>query len=52
MSLANRSKEKGLKVKIDGPVDVNGGTSHFLKRKFESDEKGLVITRGWLVSWS
>ncbi|CAE7237776.1 unnamed protein product [Symbiodinium sp. CCMP2592] len=45
MALANRLKDKGLKVKIDGPVDVNGGTSHFLKRKFESIEKGLVITQ-------
>ncbi|CAE7419945.1 unnamed protein product [Symbiodinium sp. CCMP2592] len=45
MALAKRLKDKGLKVKIDGPVDVNGGTSHFLKRKFESIEKGLVITQ-------
>ena len=45
MALANKLKDKGLKVKIDGPVDVNGGISHFLKRKFESDEEGLTVTQ-------
>ncbi|CAE7906092.1 true, partial [Symbiodinium necroappetens] len=35
MKLANELKTEGLKVKVDGPVSLDGGCSHFLKKKFQ-----------------
>ena len=37
MQLADALKSEGLKVKIDGPVSLDGGCSHFLKKKFQGN---------------
>ena len=43
--LADALKSRGLKLKVDGPVTLEGGVSHFLKRKFEQDLKGVKVTQ-------
>ncbi|CAE7625122.1 unnamed protein product [Symbiodinium necroappetens] len=45
MKLADALKEEGLKVKVDGPVGLDGGYSHFLKKKFQGLGGAIEVTQ-------
>lgn len=45
MQLADALKSEGLKVKIDGPVSLDGGCSHFLKKKFQGIGDAIEVTQ-------
>ena len=45
MQLADALKSEGLKVKIDGPVSLDGGCSLFLKKKFQGIGDAIEVTQ-------
>ncbi|CAE7361129.1 unnamed protein product, partial [Symbiodinium sp. CCMP2456] len=45
MQLANDLKSEGLKLKVDGPVTLDGGSSHFLKKKFQGLGDAIEVTQ-------
>ncbi|CAE7029864.1 unnamed protein product [Symbiodinium sp. CCMP2592] len=45
MQLASDLKAEGLKLKVDGPVDLGGGCSHFLKKKFQGLGDAIEVTQ-------
>ncbi|CAE7696343.1 unnamed protein product [Symbiodinium sp. CCMP2592] len=45
MQLANDLKAGGLRLKVDGPVDLAGGCSHFLKKKFQGLGDAIEVTQ-------
>ena len=38
-------KSEGLKLKVDGPVSLEGGCSHFLKKKFQSVDGAIEVSQ-------
>ena len=45
MKLADELKGEGLNVKVDGPVSLDGGCSHFLKKKFQGLGGAIEVTQ-------
>ena len=45
LKLANELRQKGLKLKIDGPVSIGVGSSHFLKKKFQGVDEGIQVVQ-------
>ena len=43
--LAEDLKSEGLKLKVDGPVSLEGGCSHFLKKKFQSVDGAIEVSQ-------
>ncbi|CAE7521131.1 unnamed protein product [Symbiodinium natans] len=41
--LLDAMKAKGLKIKIEGPVHLDGGECRFLKRLYKGDGSGIVV---------
>ena len=41
--LATKLREKGLQLKVEGPVTLEGGTAHFLKKSFLGGNEGILV---------
>ena len=43
LELLNNMKNAGLKLQVEGPVSIDGGSCRFLKRLFQGDGTGIVV---------